>query len=256
MSVIEEIQSYKKLLDDGIIEPDEYVKMKESAFNKISASDGGLNVLRELKELLDMGAITEDEYSSQKSRILNNELQSKEKKTITIPKIPAQAAKNMDFKSMLADKKRIAIIAAVGVLALIVLISVLGGGGKKLPGGVRFGDSYDKVMKAALALDPEAKESDYGGIVLMNANLYGYECYVKYDVSKDKPLESVVVSPSEGLDKNVLLNVVSELTKEYGSPTSSGVTDFGEDEAVWEFDDLVITATYYDDVMISFRKPY
>ena len=255
MSVIEDIQSYKKLLDDGIIEPDEYAKMKESAFNKISASDGGLNVLRELKELLDMGAITDDEYNSQKSKVLNNELQSKEKKTISIPKIPIQSANNVDVKSILAGKKKIAIIATVGVLALIVLISVLGGGGgKKLPGVVRVGDSYDKVLKAATAMDPKVS-TDYGDI-WCQAHLYGYDCSVSYDVTESTPLERVSVMPSESLDKNVLLNVVSELTKEYGEPTSSGVSDFGEDEVIWEFKDLVITATYYDDVMISFRAPY
>ena len=44
--------------------------MKESAFNKISASDGGLNVLRELKELLDMGVITQEEFDAKKKQLL------------------------------------------------------------------------------------------------------------------------------------------------------------------------------------------
>lgn len=257
MSILEEIQSYKKLLDDGVIEPDEYAKMKEAAFNKNYINNNGIDVIRELKELLDTDAITEVEYNAQKSKVISNEFKDKGKSKNESSKLTTQAA-NINVKKLLSGKKKIAIIAAVGVLILIVLIATLGGGnGKALPGGVHFGDSYNKVMKAAKALDPEAEESEYGGIWL-HANLYGYDCSIDYDVSESEPLSKVTVMPSDSYDKNVLVNVVEELTKEYGKPSSSGTVDFAEDEAdevVWKFKNLEIEAFYYDDVMITFKKP-
>lgn len=154
---------------------------------------------------------------------------------------------------MLVNKRRVAAVIAISVLALISVLMLGGCKSRTLPGGVKLGDPYDKVMEAALKLDPGATEED-NCIICNYVELYGYDCTLLYYTTESMPLSTVsFFTNDEFCDENDLTKIVSGLTKEYGKPSSST-----GNSCLWEFRDLAIMASYDDDisdVTVMFYKP-
>lgn len=228
MKVIDEIYEYKKLFDDGIIDSDEFAKMKATSINNISSGDNDASVLRDVKALLDEGVLTEEEFNTAKGNVLNKN--AKRKTTISVPN---DIKGKIDIKGINKNKKIIIGIAAILVLLVIIKL-VAGGGSKAMPFGFKLGDSFDNTMKLAKSLDTNAKAGYDDDYIYLNTNMFDYEWETELSFIYENGLESMLMETSKTVTKEEYDKVVKKLTKKYGKPARSGKSAYGGYMSIWE----------------------
>ena len=149
MNSIDQIRTYKKLLDEGVLNEDEFNKMKTEALGKANADqDDVFELLKGFKSLVDDGLITQGEFSMKKESLLNREAitpkESEESSSNTVretvginnsdalqPVINKPAVETRFDSQKLQNikgNKKILIIGAV--VAAIVLLVLIGGSSK------------------------------------------------------------------------------------------------------------------------------
>lgn len=229
MKAIDEINEYKKLFDDGIIDSDEFARMKASSINSITSDGNDASVLREVKALLDAGVLTEEEFIVAKNNVLNK--QEKRKININVPNDIQEKVKAKDIK-----KNKKAIIAIVGaVLALILVIALIaGGGGKTMPFGFKLGDSFDDAMKAAKSLDSNAEAGYDNHDINFKTTMFDYEWDTTLGFLSGNGLEDMLMETQKTVTKEEYDAVVKKLTSKYGKPSKSGESAYGGYISIFE----------------------
>lgn len=72
MNSIDQIRTYKKLLDEGVLNVDEFNKLKNETLSKTDTDQGDVfELLKGFKSLVDEGLITQDEFNIKKEFLLN-----------------------------------------------------------------------------------------------------------------------------------------------------------------------------------------
>ena len=232
MKAIDEINEYKKLFDDGIIDRDEFAKMKALSIDNISSDGDDATILREVKALFDAGVLTEEEFSTAKSKVLNK--QKKRKTTISAPNSIQEKVKTKDLK---INKKVIIGIAAVLVLFLVIKL-VAGGGSKGMPFGFKLGDSFDDTMKIAKSVDSSAKAGYDDDYINLTTTMFDCEWDTELSFINGHGVDSLLMRTSKTYTKDEYDKLVKQLTKKYGKPARSGESVYGGYISIWESGDF------------------
>ena len=275
MEIFDTLRNYKQLKDEGLIDAEEYQKMKASVLQqKINAPDP-VEYMRGLKELFDADVITQEEFADQKARMINNDIQAGKKTNIELS--TAQFSKGLDtikekgreslkFEKggkFVISKKLLVIIAAVAVVVVGIAVFSGGGGGTKLPGDVRWGDSVEDVQKGAAKLGATRVSQEDVTFEAYDAEYLGYACEIDWYVSPTTSLYPIV-NVSYNASKNPLMTFASvreQVEKKYGKADKE--EEDGYDHYVyWDEGDTVIklweytkpSSNLYENVYLSFEQ--
>ena len=170
MSAIDSIREYKNLLDEGLIDTEEFNNLKKSALQHIQKGEDRVQLLREYKALFDDGIITQEEFTEQKTKLLTEDkktlsinIPSSEQITQGIGNITAKgkevvASLGADTNSSDGNKHKlplkIIIPAAIAILLLIILVIPKGSGSSKPDYATQLvGHTYEDGMGNYLSFD-------------------------------------------------------------------------------------------------------
>jgi hypothetical protein len=204
MNFIDLIYSYKKLLDEGVLSEEEFMKVKEDALKQADTDQAdAFELLRGFKTLEDDGLITQEEFNEKKQSLLNNESFSSVKSDAINPK-PENIQQNNEtsvtrsvqsIKDKLGEQthfdpqklqgikgnKKVLIIGAI--VAAVILLALLGGSSKLTDDEQHVVDcvksvSYDNTLSVSDAYVVHHEYSDgdkvtYAVIVYSGTNSYG-----------------------------------------------------------------------------------
>ena len=200
MTIVETIKDYKKLLDEGLIDSEEFDNLKQAAFKKIAKEDDKVQMLRDFKGLLDDGIISQEEFSEQKAKLL-----AEDKKTVSIS-IPSSEQISQGIGSITAKGKEV--VSALGT------DKASDSAKNKLPLKIII-PAIAIVLLIFLLIPKGSSTPDYGALLVGHTYEDGIGNYLTFDTAdsviysiedKTEPCPYKVVYDSEKESYNVVVD--------------------------------------------------